>query len=433
MSPTQNIQTTLKWIDAAGLSSDVDGLRVIHIAGTKGKGSTASFCESVLRAHGLHTALFTSPHLEDVRERIRINGELISQSKFVESFDHVYRVILMCGGVEAAVDKSAFFRVLLLMFLHAAVHEKVDAVILEVGLGGLYDATNALPVKASGITAIGYDHVEILGDTLEKIAAQKAGIVRPDTPCYTTAANLANAEVLAGFKESASARGGTVLTAPMTVEKGQVNLSLAGDHMFENANLAIALTRTLQGVAKADMAAPLTDAELRGLQSAFIAGRSQTWVDEHTGTTVLLDGAHTVESMSCATKWVNSALSGTSQHIALLFHCMPPRHPKDLLQIVASDIGSKVVAAYFFQPESQTPRSEADMNAQKNPFEWQEAEAVAWKEGLSADSSVVVGQLTPSSLDACLRDCSEKQLTLVVTGSLYLIGDVLKILRSRKN
>jgi dihydrofolate synthase/folylpolyglutamate synthase len=146
-----------------------------HVAGTKGKGSTASLIASVLQASGYKVGLYTSPHLEDFRERIVINGEMISEKRVIELAD------LMRPLTEIVPETTTFELTTAMAFLYFA-QEEVDIAVLEVGLGGRLDATNVVDPLVSVITSISYDHTSVLGDTLAEIAAEKGGIIKPGRP-----------------------------------------------------------------------------------------------------------------------------------------------------------------------------------------------------------------------------------------------------------
>lgn len=157
-------------------------LPIIHIAGTKGKGSTAAYTEKILRDQGLRTGLFTSPHMISPCERIRINGIPLAEDKFATVFWNCYdRLLRSSDENNHAVH---FFQILLVMALQSFCDEKVDAAIVEVGIGGTLDVTNFVSPTVTAITLIDYDHTQILGNTLPEIAAQKAGIIKvsPPTP-----------------------------------------------------------------------------------------------------------------------------------------------------------------------------------------------------------------------------------------------------------
>jgi folylpolyglutamate synthase len=179
----KSIPEMREFLRRMGISQDMlHGLNVIHVAGTKGKGSTCSYTERILRNAGLKTGLFTSPHLVQVRERIRINGVPISEPLFVrylqETWDKLSDIDLI-GGEESTNRMPTYFRFLTLMAFHAFLQEKVDVAVIEVGIGGLFDATNVIdrPIVCA-ITSLGLDHVKLLGNSLTLIARHKAGIMK---------------------------------------------------------------------------------------------------------------------------------------------------------------------------------------------------------------------------------------------------------------
>ncbi|CAL9071689.1 unnamed protein product [Musa textilis] len=171
-------------VEIIGVEKSLPELKIIHIGGTKGKGSTCTFCEAILRECGFRTGLFTSPHLMDVRERIRINGLDISEDKFLYYFWDCWN--LLKERVDEDLPMPPLFQFLTVLAFKIFVSEKVDVAIIEVGLGGRLDSTNVVkePVVC-GITSLGMDHMEILGDTIGQIASAKAGIFKPHVPAFT--------------------------------------------------------------------------------------------------------------------------------------------------------------------------------------------------------------------------------------------------------
>src|SRR5580693_3874101 len=155
-------------------------LRFIHVAGTNGKGSTCAMLESIYRAAGLRVGLFTSPHLISFRERIQVNRQLISESEVVRLVEE------LCSANKG--NETTLFEFATVMALKFFAEQKCDLVIWETGLGGRLDATNIVTPLACVITNIAFDHQQWLGDTLEKIAAEKAGIIKPGVPVITTTA-----------------------------------------------------------------------------------------------------------------------------------------------------------------------------------------------------------------------------------------------------
>jgi len=171
---------------AEALGQPQDALRFIHLAGTNGKGSTAAFCESCLRAAGLRVGLFTSPHLVSVRERIQINRVHISEDDFAQGMAIVRSLVEKSSSHEAT-----YFELMTALALWYFAREKVDWVVWETGLGGRLDATNIVTPEISIITNIGLDHQQYLGNTIVEITKEKAGIIKPGVPVVTGAVNEA--------------------------------------------------------------------------------------------------------------------------------------------------------------------------------------------------------------------------------------------------
>uniref|UniRef100_A0A8C8Z0E1 Folylpolyglutamate synthase n=1 Tax=Prolemur simus TaxID=1328070 RepID=A0A8C8Z0E1_PROSS len=184
--PQTQLEAMELYLARSGLQvEDLDRLNIIHVTGTKGKGSTCAFTECILRNYGLKTGFFSSPHLVQVRERIRINGQPISPELFTKYFWRVYHRLEETKD-SSCVSMPPYFRFLTLMAFHVFLQEKVDLAVVEVGIGGAYDCTNIIrkPVVC-GVSSLGIDHTSLLGDTLEKIAWQKGGIFKQGVPAFT--------------------------------------------------------------------------------------------------------------------------------------------------------------------------------------------------------------------------------------------------------
>ena len=191
------IRTSPPFLQRLDLARRLPSLHVIHVTGTKGKGSTCALTEAALRASGYRTGLFTSPHLWDVRERIRVDGRPVDKATFVRHFDAVYKRLEETADDRVGVP--AYFKFLTLLGLSIFVDAGLDAVILEVGIGGRLDATNCVPPPvAAGVAPLGFDHMELLGDTLPAIASEKAGIFKPGSAAFTVAQRPDAAASLAG-------------------------------------------------------------------------------------------------------------------------------------------------------------------------------------------------------------------------------------------
>ena len=224
-----------------GLAGDPDHrMRVVLIAGTKGKGSTAAFLASILHAGGIRAGLFTSPHLQTYRERVRIDGTMLGEADFGRAIDDLRPLVARLRRVLPDAGEPTAFELTLLLALRAFAERKVAVAVVEVGLGGRLDATNALDPAVSVVTPVSYDHTAILGRTLAAIATEKAGILRRGRPALVAEQRRAAASAIARVSRKTGAE--LVVVRPLDVH---ADLGLAGDHQRQNAALAIAAARFL--------------------------------------------------------------------------------------------------------------------------------------------------------------------------------------------
>lgn len=206
-------------------------LRAVHVAGTNGKGSVSHLIASVLQSQGYKTGLYTSPHLVDFRERMRINGEMIPESKVIDFVERWQK-----GGYTG--DKPSFFELTMMMAFDWFAAENVDYAVIEVGMGGRLDSTNILEPLLSVVTNISWDHTQFLGDTLPKIAAEKAGIIKSGIPAVIGEAEGEVAEV---FRRRAREVGTTLRQAFAEVAEAAneaLQCPLAGSYQKKNVNTA---------------------------------------------------------------------------------------------------------------------------------------------------------------------------------------------------
>jgi dihydrofolate synthase/folylpolyglutamate synthase len=236
---------------ARNLGGPQNGLRFIHIAGTNGKGSTAAFCESILRAAGFRTGLYTSPHLVSVRERIQVNRVPISEVDFGEGMEVVRDAAQRIDGQE-----PTFFELMTALALWHFAREKVEWVVWETGLGGRLDASNIVTPEVCIITNIGLEHQQYLGDSLAKIAAEKAGIIKAAVPVVTGVEDGAAFDVILRRSDELHAPL-TIVNRDMKVEglglvgtqqRARIDgreyyLGLIGPHQVANAACAVAAIR----------------------------------------------------------------------------------------------------------------------------------------------------------------------------------------------
>jgi dihydrofolate synthase/folylpolyglutamate synthase len=243
--------------------------RIIHVAGTNGKGSVCAMVDSICRAQAYRTGLFTSPHLVSYRERIRVNGEMMSGQEIADGLNAIR---LMIADWE---PHPTFFEITTVLALDHFKKRDCELVVLETGLGGRLDATNALTPAVSVLTPIGYDHQAWLGNSLEEIAFEKAGIIKPRIPVVSAGQEPAAEKVIRARAAECQAPLEFV-TEPYTA----TSLSLAGAHQKQNASLAIAALRA-GGIAVDESGIE------RGLSSVQWPARFQRWDDR-----IVVDGAH---------------------------------------------------------------------------------------------------------------------------------------------
>src|ERR1039457_448881 len=258
------LENTFKLAALAG--NPQDRLRFIHVAGTNGKGSTCAMLESIYRAAGLRVGLFTSPHLISFRERIQVNRQLIPEVAVVRLVGELQPLLKQFP----AGHHPTFFEVVTVMALKFFAEQKCDLVIWETGLGGRLDATNIVTPLAGVITNIQFDHQQWLGDTLEKIAAEKAGVIKPGVPVITTADEPEALAVIEKIAREKNAPLIKVAQASRLSAAGTAALPLMGDHQQLNAALAAATVETLQDKI------PVSEAAVRaGLETVQWPGRLQ--------------------------------------------------------------------------------------------------------------------------------------------------------------
>jgi dihydrofolate synthase/folylpolyglutamate synthase len=378
------LETTRRLAALAG--NPQEKLRFIHVAGTNGKGSTCAMLESIYRAAGLRVGLFTSPHLVSFRERIQVNRQLISEADIVRLVEE-----LRAANKE---NNATLFEFATVMALKYFAEQKCDLVIWETGLGGRLDATNIVTPLVSVITNIGFDHTQWLGDTLEKIAAEKAGIIKEKIPVATS---VENAEALAVIEKIAREKNASLSKVNSEFRIQNSELPLLGEHQKLNAALAVATIEILQSQI------PVSEKQIKtGLQNVNWPGRLQL-IEKLNGQKILLDGAHNVAGAEVLRDTIQKNFPATKR--TLILGILQDKNWREICEILAP-LAQKIFLVSVPSQRTANPNELADVCRAKNPA----AEIFAEK-----------------SLANALKKTSNEKF-IVITGSLYLIGEALELL-----
>ncbi len=393
----------------------------VHIAGSKGKGSTAYLSASLLQALGHKVGLFTSPHVNHIRERIQINGEPIREAFFCECFAEVQPVVEAMRQ-HPVLKPPTYFEILTAMGFVAFARAGVERMVVEVGLGGRLDATNVrnLPARASAITTISRDHVKQLGHDLVSIAGEKAGILRPGTPVVLSPQE---AGVDASLRERARALDCPVRSvgedvrvtlrepppvdapeAPQRVDietwracHRDVPLPLLGTHQRDNAAAAMGLVESLL---EAEGAGPVDTAAIRrAWREAHLPGRIEVvarrpWI--------LLDGAHNPASAWALAETIESRFAATDR--ALVFSAARHKEIPTMLRVLAP-LAKCIVLTTIPSPRSLDLEETGDHIAD------------------NYDAELLVEPTPLTAVDKARSRVGSDGL-VCVTGSLYLVGAV---------
>ena len=441
-------------------------MNLIHIAGTKGKGSTSAFISSILGQY-LPSAdqkaplvekigLFTSPHLRFVRERIQINNEPLSEVAFAKYFfeiwDRLEEAARSKGQPTDLTAKPAYFRFLTLMAFHTYKREGVDSAIIECGVGGEYDSTNIIiKPTVTGITSLGIDHTALLGNTIEEIAWHKAGIMKSGVSSYTAPQPQSAIDVL---KKRAEEVGTSTEVVSRHSALSTVKLGLAADFQATNASLAIAITR--QHLAKLGHPVSQTSSAgselplefVQGLEQVRWPGRCETRHEQDLSW--YIDGGHTLESIELAGSWFASQIPSSgnakTKSTRILLFNQQTRDANALAKALHSTLEASLkderpfTHAVFctnvtFKEAGFRPDL-ISMNTSATAVERLEVQndlAETWK-GIDAQTKVEVKASIEEAVDWCrgIASNSAKTTMVLVTGSVHLVGGFLEVLETGK-
>ena len=388
-----------------GMGDPQRDCRCIHVAGTNGKGSTCAFIESALRVAGYRTGLYTSPHLAEPTERIRINGAPVSREMFADAFDHVHGVAEQMLRDEMLVTHPTYFETVTGMAFHLFRREEVDYVVLETGLGGRLDATNVVFPVMTAITPVDFDHEQFLGKTLEAIAGEKAGILKPGVPVVLSPQREQAAATILDRAAAIGAR--PVLTSGWQVTDLELNARgsrfrcagsarleiecpLAGEHQVTNALTAIGVLHEL-GVPGAAIE--------EGIRRTRWPGRLER-VEEQPE--VILDGAHNPSGARALAAYVNRFYR--DRQTWLVLGAMRDKSADELVGLLVP-VAQQVILTAPSLPRAVRPEILLTMTDHPNV-----RVAPALSDALRMLEEVPVGDM------------------VLITGSLFLVGEARALL-----
>jgi dihydrofolate synthase/folylpolyglutamate synthase len=395
---------TIKWdlarieLMLGAIGSPHRRTRFIHVAGTNGKGSTCAMMASALQAGGYRVGLYTSPHLVDARERIQIDGQLISEADWTAAFEDVHAAAEVLLADERIDAHPSFFETITAMAFLSFARAGVDIVVLETGLGGRLDATNVVIPEVAVITPIDFDHEAFLGSSIESIAAEKAGIIKTDRPAVFSVQRPEAFSILE--------RRALEVNAPVTLssawqvkdldidafgsrftlvgdEEIPVECPLAGAHQVENARTAVAALKVF-GLPAAAIS--------EGIRRAKWPGRIERVASNPN---LILDGAHNPAGAKALAAYIRTFFAG--EPIRIIYGAMRDKAVDEVTNALFP-LAEEVILTAPDQPRALNPDSLAEVVEHPNL------------------------RIAPTLADA-LRMANEIPMTTFITGSLFLVGE----------
>ena len=393
-------------------------MNVIHIAGSKGKGSTAAFTESILREAGYVTGMYSSPHISDYRERIKVNGDFASESVYLKNMNKIKNLIegeeylSLPGGSEPTT-----FELLTLLAFLVFFESNCQWIVLETGLGGRLDATNLVNPALVLLTPIELEHTDLLGNSIEKIAFEKAGIIKSNVPVFSS---YQNQEALQVFKTRAeemkapfyylpdlieNIKSETVLASSTLIinwcsgRKNKTELHMIGMHQAENCALAIAGLTLLFPEFKDE----LFD---KAVTHAFIPGRMEIL---GSSPYFMIDGAHTKRSVSMALKTFKEIFK---QKGILIFGSVEGKNTKAMAEILGREFQNIIISRPGTFKKSNPEKVFSILSQFK-------ANCFLLEDPMEAEKKA--------------RNLSKGKIPILVTGSFYMAAEIRKIINTKGN
>lgn len=393
-------------------------LKVIHVAGTNGKGSVCAYLDAMLRAQGKRVGMFTSPHLVKINERIVIDGKMVSDAIFLETFETVQESVRRME--EAGLPHPTFFEFLFGMAVTVFAKKEVEYAILETGLGGRLDATNSVehPI-CSVITSIGYDHTELLGDTLEKIAGEKAGILKAGTPVFYAEGEKESNQIIERTAEKLGIlckKIGKNAFKILGIEEKHIAFSCAnayygditwrlhntGIYQPENACLALEVMRLLFG--KSGDLTAWRDA----LEQVVWQGRMEEVLPE-----IYIDGAHNLSAIQRFAESVSAKEKDMHGGKIVLFSAVQDKDYEQMIKCLCEQVD----ADWYLVTQIMDKRAE-DIEKLTAIFRKYTQKPVIQKEKLS------------DAWQYLLENQKEKRVYCL--GSLYLVGMIKELIETQR-
>lgn len=405
------------------LSAGFENRKIIHVAGTNGKGSVCAYLSSILKKAGYHTAVFTSPHLLSVKERFCFDGAAVSDAVFLDAYQAVKDAVP--AFERAGAGHPTYFEYLFLMFLHMLDAYPVDYVILETGLGGRLDATNCIEKPLlTVITSISLDHMEYLGTTISEIAGEKAGIMKPGVPViYDDTSEEASSVI----RERAEKLGNTAIPVgkascgKCSLQDGKITMTVSLD---QDASLALTIPFAAEYQAVNAMLAVQAAKQLSISSEMIAAGiRDTVWPGrmEQILKNVYIDGAHNeggIREFARAAKQI----AGNRRKL-LLFAVVSDKEYQEMAGILCREFEPDLLILTQIQYSRGLELAALEQAAGR---EWEK-----WMAGRPKGDSVRTLRVIPTVREAMQEILKEKQNEDLVfcAGSLYLIGEIKEIMK----
>ncbi|MFA6532470.1 MAG: Mur ligase family protein [Patescibacteria group bacterium] len=376
------------------LGNPQEKLKIIHVAGTSGKGSTCYLISSLLASQGFKVGLHQSPHLTDVTERFQINNQIISKKEFIFYLNKILPIIKKLDGL-------TYFEILVGLAYLIFYEKKVDYAVIETGLGGKYDGTNVVfrSDKLSVLTKIGLDHTNILGKTIEKIAFQKASIINEKSQVISIDQDLKAEKIIREVAEKKSAK-------LLFISRGLIyqtlikHIGLIGDYQKENAALALA---TVNYLSQRDGFKLDKEKIIKVFETASFPGRFD--IKKINKKKVIFDGAHNPQKMKA---FIDSLIKKfPNKKFNFLIAFKKGKDYQDMLRIIIPWADSVVLTSFSTKDQDM-------INESVDPAE------------IKLNAKII------PDLKKAWKYILDKKEPIVVTGSLYLIGEIFKLIKNKQ-